>query len=96
MGGEKRPMLRVSLRHAVELLGCVSDGAQMRRLLDPLFRFRWCWRPEEMTEPRKDPKTNATIDVCVWGFELPNFPRQCDGVDLPRIACKELFCDPPT
>jgi hypothetical protein len=71
------PMLRVSLTDASALLGCVADGAAATKLLSQLFQMRWCWRPEEMTEPRYDAATNQTTDVCVWGFKTPGAPPQC-------------------
>ena len=70
-------MLRVSLKDATRLLGCARDRRADEALLQMLFRFKWCWRPEEMTAPRVDPMTNTTTDVCVWGFKTPVPPRQC-------------------
>ena len=75
--GGRSAVLRVSLRDATRLLGCVHNRKADGELLQLLFRFKWCWRPEEMTEPRYDAKTNTTTDVCVWGFKVPEPPRQC-------------------
>ena len=52
---------------------------RVARLLVCCFQLRWCWRPEEMTEKRKDPKTGAEIDVCVWGAVTPQPPPACPG-----------------
>ena len=70
-------LLTVSLSDASSLLGCVNHAATAQQLIIQLFRVKWCWRPEEMTEPRLDPRSNATIDVCVWGLADPMAPRQC-------------------
>ena len=84
-----RPMLRVKLSDARKLLGCVSDHARSQALLHQLFQMRWCWRPEEMTEPRKDPISGAEIDVCVWGVSTPTAPPSCASGPLsvppPRV-----------
>ena len=70
-----RPMLRVRLSDARALLGCVADRPSATRLLEQLFRMRWCWRPEEMTEPRN--VSGALMDVCVWGVATPRAPPAC-------------------
>ena len=78
-GWDTRPLLRVSLEDARKLLGCVVHVPPAQALLLQLFRFRWCWRPEEMTEPRYDAATNTTTDVCVWGLPTPAAPKRCSG-----------------
>jgi len=76
-GWGSQPLLHVSLQHASSMLGCMSDTGATKALLQQLFRNRWCWRPEEMTEPRHDPVTNTTVDVCVWGLAVPTEPPPC-------------------
>jgi hypothetical protein len=78
-GWDTRPLLRVSLEDARKLLGCVAHVPPAQALLLQLFRFHWCWRPEEMTEPRYDAATNTTTDVCVWGLPTPAAPKRCSG-----------------
>ena len=73
----RQPILKVSLSAARQILGCVTHHADAQALLVRLFQVRWCWRPEEMTEPRVDPDTNQTIDVCVWGMKTPTPPPRC-------------------
>ena len=68
-------LLHVSLEDAASLLGCTSEQPVLATLFQRLFSTRWCYRPEEMTEVRKT--ANGTVDVCVWGFELPAPPKQC-------------------
>ena len=72
-----QPMLTVSLRSVNQLLGCVTKRLEAESLFDSLFRMKWCWRPEEMLEPRVDNKTGETIDVCVWGLKVPLPPPRC-------------------
>ena len=68
-------LLHVALDDAASLLGCTSEQPVLATLFQRLFSTRWCYRPEEMTEVRKT--ANGTVDVCVWGFELPAPPKQC-------------------
>jgi len=50
----------------------------LQQLFRQLFTSRWCYRPEEMTEVRLDPfANNASVDLCVGGFEMPAAPNQC-------------------
>ena len=74
-------LLHVTLDDAQQLLGCVSNRQALRSLFQLIFGHRWCYRPEEMTEPRNvtDAATGRTtlVDVCVWGFEDPEPPPQC-------------------
>ena len=72
-----RTVLKVNLNDAKALLGCVEYKAASQRLLELLFRVRWCWRPEEMTEKRINKTTGEEIDVCVWGLVVPTAPPQC-------------------
>jgi len=64
-------LLHVSMRDVGVFLGCVkslSEHHRLGQLLGSLFnQLSWCFRPEEMTEPRRT-AANETIDVCVWGF----------------------------
>ena len=57
------------------MLGCVTGRAELQRLIQQLFETRWCWRPEEMTEPRR--VGGEEVDVCVWGFATPSVPPAC-------------------
>ncbi|KAL1530526.1 hypothetical protein AB1Y20_001427 [Prymnesium parvum] len=79
-------LLHVTLDDARSMLGCVSDRRAFVSLFQMLFTHRWCFRPEEMIEPRN--VTNATdgttheVDVCMWGFAVPTPPPQC----TPKMA----------
>ena len=77
--GKELRLLHVSLEAAVALRPCLppSEARDTQALLDLLFRFRWCWRPEEMVEPR-NLSDGTTLDVCVWGFEPVKGPPSCD------------------
>ena len=77
LGTNRRGLLKVYLRDARSILGCVDNEAANNLLLERLFRMRWCWRPEEMTEPRVDPKTGSKVDVCIWNPPPPRSLRQC-------------------
>ena len=70
-------LLRVQTADSRRILGCVPNEAEANVLLERLFRTKWCWRPEEMTEPRVNKTTGETIDVCVWSPPTPKAPPQC-------------------
>ena len=74
------PWVGVDLVDAHRVVPCVKSNATRQRydhLFDQLFRSQWCFRPIEMKEPRFDAATNATTDVCVWGFRRPQVPPVC-------------------
>ena len=73
-------LLHVSLDAAEAVQPCLeTEAAQqhMQQLIDLLFRFRWCWRPEEMLEPRNTSVPGQPVDVCVWGVEHIVGPPSC-------------------
>jgi len=81
-------LLHVSLEAAAAVQPCLETEAaaqQLQQLLDLLFRFRWCWRPEEMLEPRNTSEGQA-VDVCVWGVEPIVGPPSC-GRRREPAAC---------
>jgi hypothetical protein len=66
--------------HPKQVQPCLeTEAAQqhMQQLIDLLFRFRWCWRPEEMLEPRNTSVPGQPVDVCVWGVEHIVGPPSC-------------------
>mmetsp|Transcript_3850 Transcript_3850/g.12697 ORF Transcript_3850/g.12697 Transcript_3850/m.12697 type:complete len:435 (-) Transcript_3850:139-1443(-) len=80
--GEGEPtLLHVTLQDAAAMLGCSADAPALQELFASIFKSRWCFRPEEMTDVRPDPfRRNETIDVCVWGFKVPDAPPKCEGI----------------
>ena len=54
-----------------------ANAAADAALLQLLFRFKWCWRPEEMLEPRNTSVPGQPVDVCVWGVEHIVGPPSC-------------------
>ena len=75
---------KVSADDARSILTCVEDERDSNALLERLFRSRWCWRPEEMTEPRVNKTTGETMDVCVWSPPVPTGPRQCKPISAAQ------------
>jgi hypothetical protein len=75
-------LLHVTLQDAAAMLRCSADAPHLQQLFGFIFRSKWCFRPEEMTDVRPDPFSlhNETIDVCVWGFKVPDAPPECGGV----------------
>jgi hypothetical protein len=74
-------LLHVTLQEAAAMLRCSDDAPTLQQLFDSIFKSRWCFRPEEMREVRTDPfRSNETVDVCVWGFKVPDAPPKCGEV----------------
>ena len=66
------------MSHAAALIRCSHESDRvLRPLFQNIFEMRWCYRPQEMTEPRHDVASNSTVDVCVWSPETPKPPPQC-------------------
>ena len=73
-------LLHLSLDAAEAVQPCLETEAakqHMQQLIDLLFRSRWCWRPEEMLEPRNTSVPGQPVDVCVWGVEPIVGPPSC-------------------
>ena len=82
-------LLHVSLDAAEAVQPCLESEAaqqQMQQLLDLLFRFKWCWRPEEMLKPRNTSVPGEPVDVCVWGFEPIVGPPSCSRRPTPATC----------